>query len=114
MARITNSRRKIQLQPPALIGGEEHSIVMGSSSLLAKLDIAEKALANVHAENEFLLSAKESHKERMGKLKLLLNEIEEDDWKFKSVSKLIGIWSEFMGAFLCKLNGVVLLYCRMN
>ncbi len=90
MARITNSRRKILFQTPGSGSGEEHSIVMGSS-LLSKLDIAEKALANVHAENEFLLSVKEAHKERLAKLKLLLNEIEEDDWKYKSVSKLIGI-----------------------
>ena len=41
------------------------------------MDIAEKALANVHAENEFNLATKESHKDRMNKLKTLLNEIEE-------------------------------------
>jgi hypothetical protein len=34
-------------------------------------------LANVHAENEFNLSSKEAHKERMNKLKSLLNELEE-------------------------------------
>ena len=76
--------------PGSTSSNEESTIVMGST-LLSKLDIAEKALANVHAENEFLLSAKESHKERIGKLKLLLNEIEEDNWKYDNVSKLIGI-----------------------
>lgn len=90
MARITNSRRKILFQTPGSTSNEEHSIVMGNT-LLSKLDIAEKALANVHAENEFHLSVKESHKERLSKLKLLLNEIEEDDWKYDNVSKLIGI-----------------------
>ena len=90
MARINNSRRKILFQTPQSTSSEEHSIVMGST-LLSKLDIAEKALANVHAENEFLVSVKESHKERLGKLKLLLNEIEEDNWKYDNVSKLIGI-----------------------
>ena len=91
MARINNSRRKILFQTPgSTSSNEENTIVMGST-LLSKLDIAEKALANVHAENEFLQSAKESHKERLGKLKLLLNEIEEDNWKYDNVSKLIGI-----------------------
>jgi hypothetical protein len=37
------------------------------------------------------MSIKESHKERLDKLKLLLNEIEEDNWKYDNVSKLIGI-----------------------
>ena len=90
MARINNSRRKILFQTPGSTSAEEHSIVIAST--LTKLDIAEKALANVHAENEFMQSVRESHKERLGKLKLLLNEIEEDNWKYDNVSKLIGIW----------------------
>lgn len=89
MARINNSRKAL-FQTPGSITNDEHSIVL-ANSLLSKLDIAEKALANVHAENEYLLSIKESHKERMGKLKLLLNEIDEDNWKYDNVSKLIGI-----------------------
>ncbi len=48
-------------------------------------------MANVHAENEFILSVKDSHRERLNKLKLLLNEIEEDNWKYDNVTKLIGI-----------------------
>ena len=88
MARINNSRKAL-FQTPGSIATEEHSIVIANT--LSKLDIAEKALANVHAENEFFLSQKESHKERLNKLKLLLNEIEEDNWKYENVSKLIGI-----------------------
>jgi hypothetical protein len=86
MARINNSRKAL-FQTPGSLASEEHSIVLGNS----KLDIAEKALANVHAENEFTQSQKELHKERMNSLRLLLNEIEEDNWKYESVSKLIGI-----------------------
>lgn len=89
MARINNSRKAL-FQTPGSIAGDEQSITL-ANTLLSKLDIAEKALANVHAENEYILSTKESHKERLGKLKLLLNEIEEDNWKFDNVSKLIGI-----------------------
>jgi hypothetical protein len=86
MARINNSRKAL-FQTPGSLTTEEHSIVLGNS----KLDIAEKALANVHAENEYTQSQKELHKERMNNLRLLLNEIEEDNWKYESVSKLIGI-----------------------
>ena len=89
MARINNSRKAL-FQTPSSVTSDEHSIVL-ANSLLSKLDIAEKALANVHAENEYLLSIKESHKERMNKLKVLLNEIEEDNWKYDNVNKLIGI-----------------------
>lgn len=89
MARINNSRKAL-FQSPGLVTNDEHSIVL-ANSLLAKLDIAEKALAAVHAENEFNLSEKEAHKERMNKLRLLLKDIEEDDWKFTNVHKLIGI-----------------------
>ncbi len=89
MARINNSRKAL-FQTPGAASAEENSLILGNA-LLSKLDIAEKALANVHAENEFNMSVKESHKERLNKLKLLLNEIEEDNWKYESVSKLIGI-----------------------
>lgn len=89
MARINNSRKAL-FQTPGATSTDEHSIVL-ANTLLSKLDIAEKALANVHAENEYLLSIKESHKERMSKLKLLLNDLEEDNWKYDNVSKLIGI-----------------------
>jgi hypothetical protein len=104
MARINNSRKALFQTP--LTGGassntptcalsssstiDEHSILLGNT-LLSKLDIGEKALANVHAENEFLQSNKELQQERMKNLKLLLNEIEEDNWKYDNVSKLIGI-----------------------
>jgi hypothetical protein len=92
MARINNSSsRKALFQTPGAISNDEHSIVL-ANTLLSKLDIAEKALAAVHAENEFtLLAEKEAHKERMNKLRTLLNEIEEDDWKYPNVNKLIGI-----------------------
>ena len=86
MARINNTRKALFQTP-----GTDDNPIMINTSLQSKLDIAEKALANIHAENEFVLSQKEAHKERMNKLKLLLNEIEEDNWKFESVSKLIGI-----------------------
>ncbi|CAF0776846.1 unnamed protein product [Brachionus calyciflorus] len=89
MARINNSRKAL-FQTPGSVSTDEHSIVL-ANSLLSKLDIAEKALANVHAENEHNIAVKEAHKERMDKLRLLLNEIEEDNWKYESVSKLIGI-----------------------
>lgn len=89
MARSNNSRKAL-FQSPAMVANDEHSIVL-ANSLLSKLDIAEKALAAVHAENEFALSEKEAHKERMNKLRLLLKEIEEDDWKYPNVHKLIGI-----------------------
>lgn len=89
MARINNSRKAL-FQSPGIVTSDEHSIVL-ANSLLSKLDIAEKALAAVHAENEFALSEKEAHKERMNKLRLLLKDIEEDDWKYPNVHKLIGI-----------------------
>ena len=87
MARINNTRKALFQTP----GSEDSSSTIIGSSLQTKLDIAEKALANVHAENEFELSQKEAHKERITKLKMLLTEIEEDNWKYESVSKLIGI-----------------------
>ena len=59
MARINNSRKAL-FQTPGSIATEEHSIVIAKT--LSKLDIAEKALANVHDENEFFLYQKESHK----------------------------------------------------
>lgn len=90
MARINNSRKAL-FQTPGSISSDEGSMVLANT--LSKLDIAEKALANVHAENEYLLSIKESHKERLIKLKSLINELEEDDWKFDNVHKLIGIWN---------------------
>ena len=89
MARISNSRKAL-FQTPGSLSTDEHSIVLANSGL-SKLDIAEKALANVHAENEFAQSAKELHKERLANLKLLLNKIEEDDWKYDNISKLLGI-----------------------
>jgi hypothetical protein len=89
MARINNSRKALFLPAPSI---DEHSNALGGvGSNSTKLDIAEKALANVHAENEYTQSQKELHKERMHNLRLLLNEIEEDNWKYESVSKLIGI-----------------------
>ena len=96
MARINNSRKAL-FQTPSGINGislasEEHSVSTLANSLLSKLDIAEKALANGHAGNEYNLSSKDSHKERLTKLKVLLNEIDEDNWKYENVSKLIGIW----------------------
>ena len=92
MARINNSRKALFQTPSGIsLANEEHSVSTLANSLLSKLDIAEKALANGHAENEFNLSAKEAHKERMVKLRLLLSEIEEDNWKYENVSKLIGI-----------------------
>ena len=87
MARINNSRKALFTTPSS---GDEQTSTTGIANN-SKLDIAEKALANVHAENEFILSQKESHKERMTKLRLLLAEIEEDNWKYENVSKLIGI-----------------------
>lgn len=89
MARINNSRKAL-FQTPGNGSTDEHSIVL-ANSLLSKLDIAEKALANVHAENEHSISVKEAHKDRMDKLRGMLNDIEEDNWKYESVSKLIGI-----------------------
>lgn len=89
MARINNSRKAL-FQTPGSVASDEHSIVL-ANSILSKLDIAEKALANVHAENEHSISVKEAHKYRMDKLRLLINDIEEDNWKYESVSKLIGI-----------------------
>lgn len=89
MARINNSRKAL-FQSPGIVLNDEHSIVL-PNSLMSKLDIAEKALAAVHAENEFSLSEKEAHKERMNKLRVLLKDIEEDDWKYPNVHKLIGI-----------------------
>ena len=88
MARISNSRKAL-FQTPGSIAIEDQSMVLSNSN--NKHDIAEKALANVHAENEYSLSTKELHKERLANLKLLLNEIEEDNWKYENVSKLIGI-----------------------
>ena len=92
MARINNSRKALFQTPGSMSSSndEQHSIAL-ANSLHSKLDIAEKALANVHAENEFVSSNKDAHKDRMIKLRLLLNEIEEDNWKYESVSKLIGI-----------------------
>jgi len=94
MARINNSRKALFTSPSLTGNNDEQNLSLG---MLAdkpnerKLDIAEKALANFHAENEFISSSKENHKERMAKLRLLLNEIEEDNWKYDNVSKLIGI-----------------------
>jgi hypothetical protein len=57
------------------------------------MDIIEKTVAKsaVNLENEFNAARKESHKDRLQKLKLLLNEIDEDNWKYENVDKLIGI-----------------------
>ena len=56
-------------------------------------DVADKSLAKsiMHLDHEFIQAQKETHKERLVKLKLLLNEIEEDNWKYENVDKLIGI-----------------------
>lgn len=87
----TSSVRKTLFQTPEIIFHNEHSIAL-ANTLLPKTDIAEKALAAVHADNEFvLLVEKEAHKERMNKLKHLIKEIEEDDWKYPNANKLIGI-----------------------
>lgn len=94
MARINNSRKALFQTPGSSMANssiaEEHSIVIGSSSM-TKSDIAEKALAGIHAENEFTQGQKDLHRERMANLKLLLNKIDEDNWKYDNVSKLIGI-----------------------
>ncbi len=95
MARINNSRKALFQTPNSTTGfsaNEEHSVstLTNSALLLSKLDIAEKALANVHAESEFSLSAREAHKERLMRLKQLIGEIDEDNWKFDNVCKLIG------------------------
>jgi hypothetical protein len=42
-------------------------------------------------KKRFNISQKDCHNERLFKLKLLLIEIEEDNWKYDNVSKLIGI-----------------------
>jgi CRISPR/Cas system type I-B associated protein Csh2 (Cas7 group RAMP superfamily) len=89
MSRIYTSRKAL-FQTPVSNSDDEPSMVTANVAY-SKLDIAAKALANVHAENEYNMSIKESHKERLDKLKLLLNEIEEDNWKYDNVSKLIGI-----------------------
>ena len=92
MARINNSRKAL-FTSPSLTGNndEQSSLGLLEKSNERKLDIAEKALANFHAENEFIMSSKENHKERMVKLRMLLGEIEEDNWKYDTISKLIGI-----------------------
>ena len=91
MARIYNSRKALFQTPNSISADQDNSTIITGCALLSKLDIGEKALANVHAESEFVQSVNEAHKERMVKLKLLLNEIEEDNWKYDNVSKLIGI-----------------------
>ena len=108
MARIYNSRKALFQTPGGVGGGGVGSdemathVTLGSvgvvgsthhqlQQLAGKSDIAEKALANVHADNEFQTAAADAHKERMGKLKLLLGEIDEDNWKYENISKLIGI-----------------------
>jgi hypothetical protein len=50
MARINNSRRKALFQTPGGLSSSEEQTIPISN--LAKLDIAEKALATLHSENE--------------------------------------------------------------
>jgi hypothetical protein len=93
MARINNSRKALFQTPGSTAATDEHPIL--PSSQLSKLDIAEKALANVHAENEFNLASKESHKERMNKLKSLLNEIEEVSICYKKLIRKFHVFFYF-------------------
>ncbi len=91
MARINNSRKAL-FQTPSTIN-DEHAFTGFSNSPLAKMDIIEKTVAKsaISLENEFNAARKESHKDRLQKLKNLLTEIEEDNWKYENVDKLIGI-----------------------
>jgi hypothetical protein len=90
MARINNSRKALFQTPGGV--NEEQAYVFSNTSM-NKFDIVEKALSKSAAniENEFNQAKKDTHKERLTKLKALLNEIEEDNWKYENVDKLIGI-----------------------
>jgi hypothetical protein len=90
MARINNTRKAL-FQTPSSIN-DEHGFAF-SNTQLAKLDLVEKTVARsaISLENEFNLARKETHKDRLQKLKLLLNNIEEDKWMYESIDKLIGI-----------------------
>ena len=87
MARINNSRKALFLTPGTYTEDQVNVFLSG------KLDIVDKALARSAAtlENEFVQTKKDAHKERLAKLKGLLNEIDEDNWKYENVDKLIGI-----------------------
>lgn len=91
MARINNSRKAL-FQTPGSVNEEQAYIFTGVTSS-TKIDIVEKALSKSAAtlENEFSQTRKDAHKERLAKLKLLLNDIEDDNWKYENVEKLIGI-----------------------
>ena len=90
MARINNSRKAL-FQTPCNVH-EEQAYVF-SSTTISKFDIVDKALSKSAAslENEFAQAKKDAHKDRLAKMKTLLNEIEEDNWKYENVDKLIGI-----------------------
>jgi DNA-directed RNA polymerase specialized sigma24 family protein len=92
MAARTNTRKAL-FQTPSGNSGEETTsgVNINVANVLFNLDIAEKSVASVHAENEFRNQEKDAHKERMAKLRQLLIEIEEDNWKYENISKLIGI-----------------------
>ena len=55
------------------------------------LDIIERSLASEHVEKEMRNLEYEAHKERMQNLRKLLDEIEEDNWKYPSTSSLTGV-----------------------
>ena len=90
MARINNSRKALFQTPGAVT--EEQAYVF-SNTPTNKFDIVDKAMSKSAAmlDNEFLQAKKDAHKERLAKLKGLLVEIEEDNWKYENVDKLIGI-----------------------
>jgi hypothetical protein len=90
MARINNTRKAL-FQTPSTIN-EEHAFTFVTTPT-TKLDITDKTMlkSTINLENEFNNARKETHKERLQKLKSLLNDIEEDNWKYENVDKLIGI-----------------------
>lgn len=91
---MSNKTRKALFQTPGSVIEEQvFAFNHGTSTSSKQLDIAEQALAKsmLNLQQEFLQNKRETHKERLIKLKALLHEIEEDNWKYESAEKLIGI-----------------------
>jgi hypothetical protein len=92
---MSNKTRKALFQTPGSVIEEQvFAFNHGTNSTTSKqLDIAEQALAKsmLNIQQEFLQNKREAHKERLVKLKALLHEIEEDNWKYESAEKLLGI-----------------------
>ena len=55
------------------------------------LDIIERSLASEHVDKEMRNHVDEAHKERMTSLRKLLDEIDQDNWKYPRTSTLTGV-----------------------